>query len=266
MSANELTFSQGPLQARHGWLSGDGTVQPGRHSRASSRQGDRDRRGYPDQPARHRAADDQARLLVASVDRAREMGINWWESDASLSSDAQALEKENQSLRERLERLEQAAGLPSPRASRRVRPRQAEEAVGGGRDRRQESRSRAAARAPAGARGRGRSGRARPGSQPGPGPGRAADRGATGGRAAGHRRRAGPSLARGRMVPPEPRTEPHESRPEPPERRQTSAPAASAPATAPEAGEAWWTYCVMWDEDAVEVASDTRGRRSRELG
>jgi hypothetical protein len=54
------------------------------------------------------------RLLVASVDRAREMGINWWESDASLSSDAQALERENQSLRERLERLEQAAGLPSP--------------------------------------------------------------------------------------------------------------------------------------------------------
>jgi hypothetical protein len=26
------------------------------------------------------------RLLIASVDRAREMGINWWESDASLSS------------------------------------------------------------------------------------------------------------------------------------------------------------------------------------
>ena len=53
------------------------------------------------------------RLLVASVDRAREMGINWWESDASLSSDAQQLQQENQSLRERLERLEQAAGLPS---------------------------------------------------------------------------------------------------------------------------------------------------------
>ncbi len=54
------------------------------------------------------------RLLIASVDRAREMGINWWESDSSLSSDAQQLERENQSLRERLERLEQAAGLPSP--------------------------------------------------------------------------------------------------------------------------------------------------------
>jgi hypothetical protein len=42
------------------------------------------------------------------------MGINWWESDASLSSEAHLLEEENRSLRDRLERLEQAAGLPSP--------------------------------------------------------------------------------------------------------------------------------------------------------
>ena len=27
------------------------------------------------------------RLLVASVDRAREMGINWWEADPTLSVD-----------------------------------------------------------------------------------------------------------------------------------------------------------------------------------
>lgn len=58
------------------------------------------------------------RLLVASVDRAREMGINWWESDPSLSSDARSLEEENRSLRERLERLEQAAGLPAPTQER----------------------------------------------------------------------------------------------------------------------------------------------------
>ena len=53
------------------------------------------------------------RLLVASVDRAREMGINWWESDPTLTSGARQLEEENRSLHERLERLEQAAGLPS---------------------------------------------------------------------------------------------------------------------------------------------------------
>src|SRR5437588_752951 len=55
----------------------------------------------------------ELRLLVASVDRAREMGINWWESDPTLTSGARQLEEENRSLHERLERLEQAAGLPS---------------------------------------------------------------------------------------------------------------------------------------------------------
>jgi hypothetical protein len=53
------------------------------------------------------------RLLVASVDRAREMGINWWENDSSLSSSAEELEQENRTLRERLERLEQQVGLPA---------------------------------------------------------------------------------------------------------------------------------------------------------
>ena len=51
------------------------------------------------------------RLLVASVDRAREMGIDWWENDPSLSSGARKqLESENRDLRERLERLEAALG------------------------------------------------------------------------------------------------------------------------------------------------------------
>ncbi len=50
----------------------------------------------------------KVRLLVASVDKAMEMGINWWESDPFLSSRAQQLETENQLLRERLERLEAA--------------------------------------------------------------------------------------------------------------------------------------------------------------
>src|SRR5437763_8843548 len=46
------------------------------------------------------------RLLVASVDRAREMGINWWESDPQLSIGAKELEDENRELRDRIERLE----------------------------------------------------------------------------------------------------------------------------------------------------------------
>jgi hypothetical protein len=58
------------------------------------------------------------RLLVASVDRAREMGINWWETDQSLQAldegdgngGLQELQRENQELRERLERLERRLG------------------------------------------------------------------------------------------------------------------------------------------------------------
>jgi hypothetical protein len=59
------------------------------------------------------------RLLVASVDKAREMGINWWESDPTLvgsgdgsdgSSSQRQLEQENRELRERLERLERQVG------------------------------------------------------------------------------------------------------------------------------------------------------------
>jgi len=47
------------------------------------------------------------RLLIASVDKAMEMGINWWQQDSYLSSDAKEgrLEKENKILKNRLERL-----------------------------------------------------------------------------------------------------------------------------------------------------------------
>ncbi|MEN3341223.1 MAG: hypothetical protein V7644_627 [Actinomycetota bacterium] len=47
------------------------------------------------------------RLLIASVDKAREMGINWWESDPALSNGGGGRGE----LEQRLERLEQAAGV-----------------------------------------------------------------------------------------------------------------------------------------------------------
>jgi hypothetical protein len=79
------------------------------------------------------------RLLVASVERAQEMGINWWESDPTLSSKARELEEENDDLRERLERLEEIAGLPAPRPGEEViletrREEVVEEGPGGERD------------------------------------------------------------------------------------------------------------------------------------
>ncbi|MFD9722990.1 gas vesicle protein [Streptomyces sp. NPDC059072] len=47
------------------------------------------------------------RILIASVDKAREMGIDWWEHDASLSSRhaEDSLSAENQRLREELSQL-----------------------------------------------------------------------------------------------------------------------------------------------------------------
>ncbi len=53
------------------------------------------------------------RLLVASVDKAQEMGIDWWQHDPALSSNARELEAENADLRKRLERLEQRLGIES---------------------------------------------------------------------------------------------------------------------------------------------------------
>ena len=48
------------------------------------------------------------RLLIASVDKAMEMGINWWQQDSYLSSKAKdnEIEKENVVLKKRLDRLE----------------------------------------------------------------------------------------------------------------------------------------------------------------
>ncbi len=48
------------------------------------------------------------RLLVASVDKAMEIGINWWQTDPYLSSNTKTkeLEEENSRLKERLGQLE----------------------------------------------------------------------------------------------------------------------------------------------------------------
>lgn len=54
------------------------------------------------------------RLVIASLDTAREVGINWWENDPWLSADAQRsvdgdeLRKENRRLKARVKELEGA--------------------------------------------------------------------------------------------------------------------------------------------------------------
>ncbi|MEV3857244.1 gas vesicle protein [Streptomyces sp. NPDC050095] len=50
------------------------------------------------------------RLIVASIDKAKEMGIDWWEDDPALSSGARRKElaRENAELKQRLAELEEA--------------------------------------------------------------------------------------------------------------------------------------------------------------
>ena len=55
------------------------------------------------------------RLLIASVDKAKEMGIDWWENDPLLSTRrrGQELEEENHELKERLKELESGSSSGS---------------------------------------------------------------------------------------------------------------------------------------------------------
>ncbi|MBI4823583.1 MAG: gas vesicle protein [Nitrospirae bacterium] len=48
------------------------------------------------------------RLLIASVDKALEMGINWWQTDPYLSSKVADVEEQNKGFGKRLERMEKA--------------------------------------------------------------------------------------------------------------------------------------------------------------
>jgi hypothetical protein len=49
----------------------------------------------------------KVRLLIASADTAREMGIDWWMSDPFYSSDARRAQDERQELESRIAELEQ---------------------------------------------------------------------------------------------------------------------------------------------------------------
>jgi hypothetical protein len=56
------------------------------------------------------------RLVVASVERAREMGIDWWEHDPSLSSGQRELVHENRRLERRVRELESGSAETPPNA------------------------------------------------------------------------------------------------------------------------------------------------------
>jgi hypothetical protein len=61
------------------------------------------------------------RLVIASVDRAKEMGIDWWEHDPTLSSGHTEIAEENRRLRDRIAALEAGAEDDEPPVERRER-------------------------------------------------------------------------------------------------------------------------------------------------
>ena len=75
----------------------------------------------------------QIRLLVCSIDKAEQIGLNWWRYDTNLTTRAAVAEAENVELRERVAALEheirQLSGAPTRTAggagARVPRPRSA---------------------------------------------------------------------------------------------------------------------------------------------
>jgi len=77
----------------------------------------------------------QIRLLVCSIDKAEQIGLNWWRYDTNLTTRAERAEAENVELRERLSELEQeirklgaaarVAGEEPAVATRRITTRKA---------------------------------------------------------------------------------------------------------------------------------------------
>jgi cyanophycinase-like exopeptidase len=59
------------------------------------------------------------RLLIASVDKAKEMGINWWEADPTLSSQTRQVTDRHRDLDERVGRLEKLLAKTPGREQRK---------------------------------------------------------------------------------------------------------------------------------------------------
>ncbi len=88
----------------------------------------------------------KVRLIVASIDKAQEIGIDWWRSDPALSSQARQMQMQNEQLKSRLDHVEeQLKSISAPQPQAQSQPPQVQGAPtssgapsssGGGRGRR----------------------------------------------------------------------------------------------------------------------------------
>lgn len=62
------------------------------------------------------------RLLISSVDKAREIGINWWENNPHFSAQAGSLIEANQQLQQRVDSLESELRQMKALAASAARP------------------------------------------------------------------------------------------------------------------------------------------------
>ncbi len=69
------------------------------------------------------------RLLIASVDKAREIGMDWWEQDPYYSSKGRIAEKENAQLLERINRIEQLVEAKTLTLEERTIPKPIDENI-----------------------------------------------------------------------------------------------------------------------------------------
>ena len=61
----------------------------------------------------------QIRLLVCSIDKAEQIGLNWWRYDTNLTKRAERAEVENAELRDRLAELERQVRQMTPPSSKK---------------------------------------------------------------------------------------------------------------------------------------------------
>jgi len=75
----------------------------------------------------------QIRLLVCSIDKASEIGLDWWLKDRFFSMAPEQQDETTAALRERIEALEQQIGSPTRSASRPRRQQPSRRQPGSGR-------------------------------------------------------------------------------------------------------------------------------------